>query len=94
MARRHGSVSDARRSRRPTGAARDAIGTERKHTTSSPWRAVGLSTPPTLSGLEILCRACHFKNHKPAARRAWDRLLARLRGRVRWDTRLARHQGR
>ena len=39
----------------------------------------GPSLPP-LSGLEILCRGCHLKNHKPAARRAWDRLLDRLRG--------------
>ena len=35
---------------------------------------------PGLSGVVWLCRSCHFKNHKPAARRAWDRLLDRLRG--------------
>ena len=35
---------------------------------------------PDLSGVVWLCRRCHLKNHKPAARRAWDRLLARLRG--------------
>ena len=45
MARRHGSVSDARRYRRPTGAARDAIGTERKHITWSRWRAGGQHSP-------------------------------------------------
>ena len=35
---------------------------------------------PGLSGLEILCRRCHFENHQPSARRAWDALLDRLRG--------------
>ena len=52
-------------------------GTEAHHLV--PLASGGPALPP-LAGIEILCRSCHFKNHKPAARRAWDRLLDSLRG--------------
>ena len=35
---------------------------------------------PDLSGLEILCRACHFKRHGSARRTGWDALLSRVAG--------------
>ena len=35
---------------------------------------------PGLSGLEILCRPCHFQQHRPWRRTGWNALLDRLRG--------------
>ena len=42
--------------------------------------ASGGSALPEVSGVEILCRACHFKRHGSARRTGWDALLDRLRG--------------
>ena len=35
---------------------------------------------PDLSGLEILCRSCHFQQHPSRRRAAWGDLLTRVIG--------------
>ena len=35
---------------------------------------------PDLSGIEILCRQCHFREHPARRRVRWDALLAKLSG--------------
>ena len=50
-------------------------GTEARHLVPL---ASGGPELPDLSGVEILCRRCHFERHGARQRAPWDALLARV----------------